>query len=263
MAQPKRVNSLIRGFEILETFTPSEPRLSLQDLALKTGLPKTTVHRFLKTLLAMNYVTLDPRTKIYSLAPRVMALGFAVLSGMDLRQTALPFMEALSREMDQNVNLAVLDRTEMLYIERITVRKIINTNLYVGSRVNSYLTAMGRSLIAFLPRERFEQFLQELLQDKEAVKHIGRHGEKLHAILETVRARGYACNDGEWIAGLRAIGVPVFNGRSEVEASLNMSFISQMVTYDEMIEKFVPPLMTTAGRISAALGFDGHMRHLR
>ena len=263
MAQPKRVNSLIRGLEILESFTPSDPHLTLQDLAGKTGLPKTTVHRFLKTLLTMNYVTLDSRTKSYSLAPRVMALGFSVLSGMDLRQTAFPYMEALSKETDQNVNLAVLDRAEMLYIERITVRQIININLYVGSRVNCYMTAMGRSLIAFLSRESYEQLLSELLRDKEAVKVIGRNGEKLNAILDEVRRRGYASNDGEWVPGLRAIGAPVFNGRGEVEASLNMSFISQMIGFDEMIEKYVPPLMTTAGRISAALGFDGHIRYLR
>ncbi|HEX7540449.1 MAG TPA: helix-turn-helix domain-containing protein, partial [Syntrophales bacterium] len=80
MAQPKRVNSLVRGLAILESFTPSESRLNLQDLSTRTGLPKTTVHRFLKTLLTMNYVTLDPNTKAYALAPRVMALGFSVLS---------------------------------------------------------------------------------------------------------------------------------------------------------------------------------------
>jgi len=263
MAQPKRVNSLIRGLEILESFTPAESHLSLQELSVKTELPKTTVHRFLKTLLSMNYVKLDSRTKSYSLAPRVMALGFSVLSGMDLRQTARPYMEALSKETDQNVNLAVLDRAEILYIERITVRKIININLYVGSRVNCYLTAMGRSLIAFLSRESYEQLLAELHKDKEAVKSIGRNGEKLNAILDEVRSRGYASNDGEWVQGLRAIGVPIFNGRSEVEASLTMTFISQLVGFDEMIEKYVPPLMTTAGRISAALGFDGALRQRR
>jgi len=263
MAQPKRVNSLIRGLEILESFTPSEPHLTLQDLAGRTGLPKTTVHRFLKTLLTMNYVMLDPRTKAYSLAPRVMALGFSVLSGMDLRQTAFPYMEALSKETDQNVNLAVLDRTEVLYIERITVRRIININLYVGSRLNCYLTAMGRSLIAFLSRESYEQLLAELLKDKEAVKVIGRHGEKLEPILDQVRRRGYATSDDEWVQGLRAVGAPVFNGRGEVEASLTMTFVSQLVSYDEMIEKYVQPLMATAGRISAALGFDGHIRYLR
>jgi len=263
MAQPKRVNSLIRGFEILESFTPGEPRLTLQDLSGKTGLPKTTVHRFLKTLLTMNYVTLDYRTKVYSLAPRVMALGFSVLSGMDLRQTAFPYMEALSRETGQNVNLAVLDRTEMLYIERITVRRIINTNLHVGSRVNCYQTAMGRSHIAFLSGEEYDRLLQDLVKDKEAIKHIGRRGEKLDEILKEVRNKGYAVNDDEWIPGLHAIGCPVFNNRGTVEASLNMCCISQMVGFDEMIEKYVQPLMATAGRISAALGFDGHIRYLR
>jgi len=257
MAQPKRVNSMIRGLEILESFTPSDSHLTLQELSTRTGLPKTTVHRFLKTLLTMNYVSLDERTKAYCLAPRVMALGFSVLSGMDIRAKALPYMEALSRGTGQNINLAILDRTEMLYIERITVRRIINTNLHVGSRVNCYQTAMGRSHIAFLPNEEYDRLIQELVKDKEAISHIGRRGEKLEEILKEVRNKGYAVNDDEWIPGLHAIGCPVFNGRGEVEASLNMCCISQMVGFDEMIEKFVPPLMETARKISSVLGFDG------
>ena len=263
MAQPKRVNSLVRGLAILESFTPSESHLNLQDLSARTGLPKTTVHRFLKTLLTMNYVTLDPNTKAYALAPRVMALGFSVLSGMDLRQTAFPYMEALSKETDQNVNLAVLDRTEMLFIERITVRRILNTNLYVGSRLNCYQTAVGRALIAFLSRDNYDQLLTGLLKDKEAVKFIGRRGEKLDSILEEVRARGYASNDGEWLPGLRAIGTPVFNDRGEVEASLNMSFISQAVSLEDMLENHLPRLLETAGKISSVLGFGGNIRTWR
>lgn len=251
---------MIRGLEILESFTPSDAHLTLQELSTRTGLPKTTVHRFLKTLLTMNYVSLDERTKAYCLAPRVMALGFSVLSGMDIRAKALPYMEALSRDTGQNVNLAVLDRTEMLYIERITVRRIINTNLHVGSRVNCYQTAMGRSHIAFLPNEEYDRLIQALVKDKEAINHIGRRGEKLEEILKEVRNKGYAVNDDEWIPGLHAIGCPVFNGRGEVEASLNMCCISQMVGFDEMIEKFVPPLMETARKISSVLGFDGRPR---
>lgn len=251
---------MIRGLEILESFTPSDSHLTLQELSTRTGLPKTTVHRFLKTLLTMNYVSLDERTKAYCLAPRVMALGFSVLSGMDIRAKALPYMEALSRDTGQNVNLAVLDRTEMLYIERITVRRIINTNLHVGSRVNCYQTAMGRSHIAFLPNEEYDRLIQALVKDKEAINQIGRRGEKLEEILKEVRNKGYAVNDDEWIPGLHAIGCPVFNGRGEVEASLNMCCISQMVGFDEMIEKFVPPLMETARKISSVLGFDGRPR---
>ncbi len=263
MAQPKRVNSLIRGLEILESFTPTEARLSLQELSNKTGLPKTTVHRFLKTLLAMNYVTLDPRTRAYSLAPRVMALGFSVLSGMSLREAAMPFMEALSRDTAQNVNLAILDRTDMLFVERITVQRILNTNLYVGSRLNCYVTAVGRAFIAFLPRDAYEHLLSALLKDKEAAAFIGRRGEKLDAILDEVRSRGFAYNDDEWVRGLRAIAAPIFNARGDVEASLSMSFISQLVSLEEMFEKYVPRLRETANRISTVIGFDGSSRYLR
>lgn len=261
MAQPKRVNSLIRGLEILEAFVPGESRLTLQELSNRTGLPKTTVHRFLKTLLTKNYLTLDQRTKTYTLAPRVMALGFSVLSGMGLRDKALPYLEALSRQTDQNVNLAILDRTDVLFIERITVHRIINTHLHVGSRLNCYQTAAGRSIIAFLSADRYAALAAALLKDRQTVKFIGRQGEKLHAILEDVRRKGYAVNDGEWVPGLRAIGAPVYNERGEVEASVNMSFVSQTVSLDEMIEKYVPRLMETAGVISSVLGFGGKIRY--
>jgi IclR family pca regulon transcriptional regulator len=232
-------------------------------MANKTGLPKTTVHRFLKTLLAMNYVTLEPRTKVYSLAPRVMALGFSVLSGMGLRHTAQPYLQTLSKETDQNVNLVILDRTDVLFIERIMVRRIINTNLHVGSRLNCYQTAAGRSIIAFLSHDRYAALLSDLLKDKEAITFIGRRGEKLNAILEDVRDRGYAMNNNEWVPGLRAIGCPVFNDRGEVEASVSMSFISQLVSLEEMIDRYVPRLLETAGKISSVRGFSGSTRYGR
>jgi IclR family pca regulon transcriptional regulator len=118
-------------------------------------------------------------------------------------------------------------------------------------------------LIAFLSRDRYAQLLTDLLKDKEAVKFIGRRGETLDSILEDVRARGYASNDGEWIPGLRAIGTPIFNDRGEVEASLSMSFFSQMVSLEDMLENHLPRLLETAGKISSVLGFGGNIRHWR
>jgi len=152
---------------------------------------------------------------------------------------------------------------EMLYIERITVRRIININLHVGSRVNCYLTALGRAFIAFLSHDKYGRLLAELLMDGEAVKHIGKRGEKLEAILEDVRRKGYAFNDDNWVPGLQAISAPVFNDQGEVDASLNICFISQMVRTDEVIEKFLPPLLNATRHISSMLGFDRAPRFRR
>jgi IclR family pca regulon transcriptional regulator len=81
--------------------------------------------------------------------------------------------------------------------------------------------------------------------------------------LEEVRTRGYASSDNEWIPGLRAIGTPIFNDRGEVEASLNMSFISQAVSLMDMLENHLPRLLETAGKISSVLGFGGNIRTWR
>jgi hypothetical protein len=151
----------------------------------------------------------------------------------------------------------------MLYIERITrPADHSSPNLYVGEPRELLLTAIGEGADSrFFPlRLGTTGSCRNCSRTGMAVPHIGRHGEKLAALLEVGRLKGYASNDGEWGPGLRAIGVPVFNGRGEVEASLNMSFVSQMVGFDEMIENYVEPLMTAAGKISAALGFDGHLR---
>jgi IclR family pca regulon transcriptional regulator len=95
MTKDKLVNSLLKGLGILEAFTPSQFSLSFQELTMKTGFPKTTVFRFLRTLTSHGYLSLDSKSKKYFLGPRVMSLGFTVLSGMDLKNVALPYLEEL------------------------------------------------------------------------------------------------------------------------------------------------------------------------
>jgi hypothetical protein len=96
MAKDNFVNSLKKGLNILETFTPENPKLKLQELTLLTGLPKTTVFRLLHTLTALNYVRFETKTREYFLGPKVMSLGYATLAGLDLREISKPYLEELS-----------------------------------------------------------------------------------------------------------------------------------------------------------------------
>jgi len=251
----KFVTSLQRGLEILEAFTPAEAKLKLRELTLKTGLPKTTVFRLLKTLISLDYVHFNSEAKQYSLGPRVMSLGFTVLSSLDLRDAALPHIEDLSRIADQNVNLGILDRTEVVYIERIKKRRILNIDHHVGSRLNIYQSSIGRAILAFLRKDKFREVLREILKDREAVKHIGPNGEQLLEKLQETHLKGYALNDEEMTPGLRAIGAPVFNAQGEVEAAINIPVFSQMVSREELIQRYAPLLLDTAKKVSAARGF--------
>jgi IclR family transcriptional regulator, pca regulon regulatory protein len=254
MKKDKIVNSLIKGLNILEVFTPSQSSLSFQELCKKTGFPKTTVFRFLRTLTSHDYLSLDSRTKKYFLGPRVMSLGFAVLSGMDLRNVAYPYLEELARTTDQNVHLAILDKIEVVVIERIKRWQILDINIPIGGRLNCYQTSTGRAILAFLSQEKFLSILSTLLKDREVVKHIGPKGEKLIKTLKEVRQNGYALSDEEFIKGVRTIAAPIFNAQGDVEGAVYMVVFSQMKNREEMIKQYTPLLMDTARKISTARG---------
>jgi IclR family pca regulon transcriptional regulator len=249
------VNSLQRGMQILEAFTAAEPRLRLQQLTFKTELPKTTVFRFLRTLTSLNYLHFDLKTKTYSLGPRVMSLGFTVLSTLDLRDAALPHLEELSRISDQNVNLGILDKTEVVYVERIKRRRILNIDLHVGSRLDLYQSSIGRAILAFLAEDEFRRIFGEIMKDREARRRVGPGGKQLLKKLEEARRKGYALNDEEMIPGLRAIGAPVFNYKGIVEGAINMPVFSAEVSLRELTERYLPLLLDTAKKISATRGF--------
>jgi IclR family pca regulon transcriptional regulator len=254
MKESKLVHSLLKGLNILETFTPSQHNLSFQELCVKTGFPKTTVFRFLRTLTTHDYLSLDSKSKKYFLGPKVMSLGFAVLSSLDLRNVAFPYLEELARASDQNVNLAILDNTEVVVIERIKKWQMLDINIPVGGRLNCYQTSSGYALLAFSNQEKFLSILQSLLKNREVVKQIGPKGAKLIKRVKEARLKGYALCNGEFTKGVRSIAAPIFDVRGDVEGAVYIPVLSQAVSREELIEHYTPLLLRTARKISAARG---------
>jgi len=258
MANKNFVTSLQRGLSLLEMFTPERPTLKLQELTVRVGLPRTTVFRLLRTLISLNYVRFDPITREYFLGPKVMSLGYATLASLDLTGIARPYLEELSRLTGQNVNLGILDGTEVVYIERITKKQLISTDHTVGSRVSVHATAIGRAILAYMDQEECEEILNELFADPKAVSHLGKRREEFLELLEEARRNGYSFVDEEFIVGIRAIGAPIFSSKGTVEAAINMPVFIGGVSLEKLVERYAPMLVNTADKISASRGFTGH-----
>jgi IclR family pca regulon transcriptional regulator len=254
-SKPLTISSLQKGLNILEAFTPGCPRLKFQQVAQKTNMPKATVFRLLHALHSLDYLSFDPESKYYFLSPRVMSLGFTALSSMDLREIAIPYLEELSRVADQNVNLGILNGTELIYIECVKKHKILNIDFHVGSRLIGYQTSAGRAILAFMKQEQFRVVLNEILKDTEAKKHIGLKGERLVKLIEEVRQNNYSINDEEYVRGVRAIGAPIFSNKGDAEAAINLPVFAYAISRAELIERYVPLLLKAAEKISAARGF--------
>jgi len=250
------VNSLQRGLAVLEAFTKERPKPSLNQLTRATNLPKTTVLRLLRTLALLGYVHYDSTSSEYSLGPKVMSLGYATLSGLDLREVARPYLDDLSRQSGQSVNLAVLDGIEAIYIDRITVRRLIAVDNTVGTRINTHSTAIGRALLAFLGEDELKGAIGRLYNDPRNAGHLSLDREKFSRLLKKTKRNGYAVSNEEYTPGVRAIGAPIFNSTGRVEAAINMPVFSRDVRMKELNERLAPMIIRTANQISACRGFD-------
>ena len=139
--------SLERGLAILSSFSSSRPLLGVSELSRDVGLSRSTTHRYVATLTALGYLQQDPVTRRYRLGPRVLDLGFSAINSMELREISVPHLQQLSDETGYTVNMAVLDGSDVVYIERCRSsregQRDIDLNLHVGSRLPAYCTSLG------------------------------------------------------------------------------------------------------------------------
>jgi IclR family pca regulon transcriptional regulator len=259
-AERQFIASLAHGLEILEALAAAGTEMSLAAMSAQAGRPKPTTWRLLHTLVKLGYVHQNSETRRFSLAPRVLSLG-ACFEGMDLKELASPFLRDLSVRVGETVNMAVLDDTKLIYIERIKTTQIVNINLHVGSRLPLCSTSMGRALLAFLPAEQLRACMARLqAHEPDARPYLANGGRRLLEILADTRQRGYALNDQELVSGLRSVGCPVWDGTSKAVAAINIAVPSARVSLRDLKSKYAPELVTTAHDISAALGFRSGRR---
>ena len=251
----KLVESLRKGLEVMEAFSSQNPRLRLQEVARFTGQPKATAYRLLRTLMSLGYVKYDKHSMMFYLGPRVMSLGYTVLSSLDLRELAQPYLEDLSQKTQQNVNLGILDRAEVIYVERIKKRQILNIDLFVGSRLPSHSSSIGQAILAYLPQDKLQAVIDIMMADEAAAAEIGRDGAVLKEKLAEVRQNGYALNDQENYIGLRAVAAPLFDRNGMVEGAVNVAAFSQLTNREELLQKHLPWLLTTVASISRSRGY--------
>jgi IclR family pca regulon transcriptional regulator len=250
--------SLERGLAILSAFKPATPELGISELARVLGLTRSTSHRYVATLARLGYLQQNPQSRKYRLGPRVLDLGFSAINSMELRQIAADHLQQLSDETGHTVNMAILDGTDIVYIERCRSsqqgQREIDLNLHVGSRLPAYCTSMGKVLLAGLPAEERRAVLDEVqFQQRGPNTLIER--KTLEQALDVVAEAGIAVNNEELAYGLRSIAVPVRDRSGGVAAAINLAVHRSMVSMDDLVIRLSPALMRTAGEISARIGY--------
>jgi IclR family pca regulon transcriptional regulator len=257
LREPRYSQSLERGLAILTCFTPKRPVLGIADIADELGMSRSTTHRYVITLVALGYLEQGASRK-YRLGLRVTNLGMSALNSTGLREHAHPYLEELRQRTSYTTSLAVLDGSDIVYVDRARSFRRgqgkIDLDLHPGSRLPAYCTAMGKMLLANLPEADQRELLGSIKLAKRGPNTITSK-KALREELEEVHEEGFAVNDEELAPDLYSIAAPVRNEAREVVAAINVAAHSSMISLEEMVDALSPHLLSTADRISARLGY--------
>ncbi len=234
-----------RVLDVLEAFTAERPELTLTELAHRTGLPLTTAHRLVGELTARGALERDDGGR-YRIGLRLWEVGALAPRGLGLRESAMPFLEDLHEVTRQNVQLAVLDGRDAVYVERLSGRGAVNVITRVGGRLPLHATGVGLVLLAHAGPELQEQVLAAPLRRYTA--HTIVDAVTLRRTLAEVRRTGVAVSDRQIELVALSVAAPVCGRRDNVVAALSV-----VVPADSDARSYVPAVRAAARGISRAL----------
>lgn len=243
--------SLGRALDVLVEL--GEGGRGLDELAGLLGVHKSTVLRLLRTLESRQFVRRDA-DHTYHLGSRFFALSSRALEQRVVRAVAAPYLSALNRSTGQTVHLAALEGGQAIYIDKYDSRQPVQTYSRVGLAAPLHCAAVGKVLLAGLP----ERQRREAVASVELVRYTDRtvtSAERLLAVLEEVRADGYAVDHLEHEPFMNCIAAPVRDASGTVAAAVSVSVPELVLDYDGVLA-LVPELRDTADCISRDCGYD-------
>jgi IclR family pca regulon transcriptional regulator len=245
---PDFVEALARGLAIITAFSPTATALSVSDVAARTELPRPTARRLLLTLEKLGYVRTS--NGLYTLTTKVLELGTTYIAALGIWELARPHLEALVAQTGESSSMAQLDGSDIVYVARVPVPKIIALAVRIGTRFPAVATSMGHVLLADLPRSELARVLRAPSQSG-VIPRITPSRRDLERELAEVRTRGWALSDERLSLGIRSIAAPVRDSAGATVAAVNVTVHAAETSIEELTGRHLPLLLSTAEHITS------------
>jgi IclR family pca regulon transcriptional regulator len=245
---PDFVEALARGLDVLACFDADRRAMSLTEVATASELARPTARRLLLTLEELGFVRSSGG--LFQLTPKVLSLGMAYVGALGLWDIARPHLEDLVTQTGESSSMTQLDGSDIVYVARVAVPKLITLRVEIGTRFPATQTSQGKVLLAALSPAQLEATLAEPSRAG-LPPYIGRTPDQLHTELAEIRARGWALADEELAPGIRSVAVPVRDGTGAVRAAMNVTVHAAETSTERLLGDHLPRLLRTAGDISA------------
>jgi DNA-binding IclR family transcriptional regulator len=249
--EPARLGSqtLFRGLDVIELV--AEGPITLGDLADRLGLTRSTTHRLASALADRRYLTFVPRSG-YSLGPKLLELGFRVRDELDLPRVAGPQLERLALMTEDTVHLGVLDRGQVLYLDKIAGKRRINISSRVGELQPVSSTGLGKALILDHDEESWANFFRSENGGQRTPNALAEWIVRMRNYAQA----GYAFDLEENEDQVRCVAAPIRDVAGNITAAISVSSAAQYMN-DQRMQALTKDVVETARRISEDLGWTG------
>ncbi|HEY0575671.1 MAG TPA: IclR family transcriptional regulator [Pseudonocardia sp.] len=246
-AEPSVRSTVARAFGVLGVFSAGRTELTLSEIARRAGLPLTTAHRIVGELARWGALERTERGS-YQVGLRLWEVGALAPRGHGLREIAMPFLEDLYEATRQNVQLAVLDGMEVVYVERIATRNAVAVVTRVGTRLPLHATGVGLVLLAFSDAAFQERVLAAPM--RRFTEKTMTSPAEVRRVIADVRHRRFAVSEGQITLDALSVAAPIFEADGRVNAALSV-----VVPSEHPAQEYIPAVHAAARGISRGLGW--------
>lgn len=246
------VQSVERAMAILQALGDDEDGLRLTDIAKRTALSVSTVHRLLTTLEQRRFVQFDRSDGMWHVGRGAFAVGSAFVRQRNFVGPAMPVLRQLRDQTRETANLGVVDDGEVVVLTQVESREIMRAITRVGGRAPMINSGMGKAILASYADADIEAHMASHRPRKVTDKSILKTS-RLREDIAATRTRGYAIDDEEFVLGLRCVAAVVYNAQAEALFAISVSGLSVRVN-DERLHTLGTLVAGAARELTLTLG---------
>ena len=253
MKSETQLNTVVKTFKVIEFLCENQHDCTLTEVAKNLQFSIGTIQRITGTLLKLGYIQKESHSKKLHLTSKWLRIGFASLDQLNLRKIAISHLKKLNDKINETVSLAVLDKDELVYVERFQSSHHVTTNIRPGDRRQLHCTSIGKAILAFQTESDRKAILDRIKLIKYTSKTIVVK-KKLLSELTRIKKQGFAENSGEITSDLFGIAVPIINNSGVAVAGVNIVMPKLRFSKEKVYKQYLPYLVETGKLISSELG---------
>jgi len=252
-SQRKKIASVQKAIDILNLFDEEKNELGNSEIAKLIDIPAGTASGLIFTLKINHYLDQNPTNRKYRLGLKLVDRAAVLLNQIDLRKIASPYLEEIGKWCGESVNLALRNEGEVVYIERLNGQHSLGIRSEIGKRAPVHSTALGKAIVAYLPRDEISSFLENH-NFFPVTQYTITNPRIFKAELDKVRERGYSVDEQENEIGGRCVAASILNQESYPIAAISVSVPIQRLP-DDQIEIFGAKIIEVSGIVSRSIGY--------